>query len=201
MPMEENKKNNEFNFYVNTFISVVITAGLVIFHFYDVLFQRPVSGEIKVHSNAKKDIKEAPFERFESNYLSFRYEPAYHINFHEKEMNNSILERAFLSQNGSQLKKIALTVEDMAGRNLTDIANYNLRKKFIEDYAESKFIFGDLSGISFASKKDGIFEKTAFILRDQKLIEISFSSSIENEVESEKEMEDTIKSIQWKNKL
>jgi hypothetical protein len=200
MQIGENKKNREITFYINTFISVVITAGLLIFYFYDVIFQRPVSGEIRVQPEIQTDLKDLPFERFESIYLSFRHGSQYRVNFHEKEIknNNRILERALLYQSGSRSKKIALTVQDMSSRNLTDMASYNLRKKFIDDYAEREFVLENLSGTFFTSKKDGIFEKTAFILQDQKLIEISFSSAIENEAEAEKEMEDIIKSIQWK---
>lgn len=182
------------------FIIVLIATGAMLFYFYDILFQRPVSGEIRTEPNRIGRTENSPMERFEAVHLSFRHSPTYQINFQEKGIveNKNILERALLSQRESGNRRIALTVEDMNNRYLTDVANYNLRQKKTSMYKESKFVSGDLSGIAFVSREEGLFEKTVFISREQKLIEISFSGPLNSENELEMEMRDTLESIQWK---
>ncbi|MFA5994281.1 MAG: hypothetical protein WC823_04950 [Parcubacteria group bacterium] len=187
-------------FYVNVMASVTVVAGMLLYFFYDNLFQRPVSGEIKVQPSTKEDLTNAPFERFEGIYFSFHYHPTYHVNFQEKDVagDKGILERALLSQMGDQFKKIALTVDDMIGRDLTEVASYNLRKKLTARYSESKFVLGGMTGTAFISREENRFEKTIFIGHNKYLIEISFSGPLNSEREMEMEIADIMASIQWK---
>jgi hypothetical protein len=206
--IDKSKKDKEFFSegirkkiaYKIKWVGIMIVLCLLGWYGYYNFFQKPISGEIVQETKKEKNVESMPLERFEAKYLSFRHSPMYRVNFHEKEIteNKNILERALLSQIGIDGKKIALTVEDMTHRNLTDVASYNLRKKMTTRYAESKFNYSDWTGSVFLSRENDIFEKTVFISKENKLIEISFSSVLNSESETEKESMDVIESIQWK---
>jgi hypothetical protein len=195
------RKNRPINFSFSILVIVAIMGAIIIFYLYSEFFQGPVSGEIRVDPNAQTSNGPSPFERFEAIFLSFHYDQSYKVNFYETNIqeNKNILERALLSQSGNEPKKIAFTVENMAQRNLDDIGDYNLRKKFPKKYAEGRFDLGeDLTGISFSLKAEDVFEKTYFIVHNNKLIEFSFSGPVDNENEIVGGAEDVMRSIQWK---
>ncbi|MDO8241291.1 MAG: hypothetical protein Q7T51_04920 [Candidatus Moranbacteria bacterium] len=177
---------------------VVAVIGVVAFLIY--FFNRPVSGTSSVQKKIRSDIASVPFERFETKYLSFRHAASFLEKSHQVEPDaaNVVLERALFSEMGANSKKIALTVENLVGRTMEDSGNYNFRASNSEKYQKEKFALGDLSGISFSSAGEGLFEKTFFIPRENFLVALAFSSPVRDDEEWNAEIENILRSIQWK---
>ena len=191
--IEEKKKHP------NVAVSFVVIGGIIFFYLYNTFFQKPVSGEIKTQPSASMDKSSPDFEKLTGSIVSFDYSSAYHINFHETTPNEKegTLERALLTQFGGTNKKISFLIENFKNHSLVDNASYNLRKKTPTKYTESNFASGDLTGATFISRIDNTFEKDYFIQRGQYLVEISFSSTLDDENQATSEAEAVVRSMQW----
>jgi Cu/Ag efflux protein CusF len=195
-----NKSFFKCNFWKIVLILVLLVVSGVIF--LVIYANKPnVSKNIRVvEKNETKVSDKIEYERFESNYISFRHTNSYLLKSHgeAKKENDLILETAFFSDSSVNSKKIALTIENLQSRAMSDSANYNMRKKFTDKYEEEEIKIGDSVAIIFSLKGGDIFEKTIFVPRKEYLVELTLSSPVTSIDQLNAEFEDIIKSIQWK---
>jgi len=199
-PQAESQQISSFKryFWIGAIFLVIMAIGIAIFFWY--FMQKPVSSVAHVVEAPVVEDKKAVFERFEGKYFSFRHGGDYAVKNHQEEpdANKVILETAFLSSSETNSKKIAMTVENLSGRKMADSANYNLRKVYADKYLEEKFFAGEIAGVAFTATKSDIFEKVIFIPRENYLAEIALTGPLAADGSMEKELEDIVKSIQWK---
>ncbi|MEI7891195.1 MAG: hypothetical protein WCI36_04495 [bacterium] len=194
-PKVESKKSRWTFFWL--FLAIISTSIYYAWNF----FQTPVSGKIIVKTVADSQVEnKVTFERFEGEYVSFHYNEKYSLKSHtsNKPEVGTILENAFFAQGDSTPKKIALTVESIEGRKMTDVGNYILRDKNSELYLKQNKVQDFPGAVSFASTKDGVFEEVFFIPRGQYLTELAFTGPIDENGDFEAEISDIIKSLQFK---
>jgi hypothetical protein len=181
------------------FASVLLVFLVVGAYFFWQLLQKPVSGKIQNATTPVALSKAEIFERFEGNYFSFRHSQAYATVSQKKDfpIGSIILESALFSDRVTS-NKIAITVENRPGIRMQDSGSYVLRKKYPKIYQEKEIEVENFSGIVFVSNKDGLFEKTFFLPKNDYLAILSFTSPAAPDTDSEKETKDIIESIQWK---
>lgn len=186
--------------YFLRFVFILVLILIIALILLWCLWQKPNSGAVHVLESPLETKEQITFERFEGEYLSFHHNSFYKLRSHEKipDKNSIFLESAFLSSSASGSRKIALTVENLVGRTITDSANYNLRKSNPKLYAIKEYEAGDVKGITFAGVGTASYEKVIFIPREKYLVELAFTASLSPDSSLDQEFEDIIKSIQWK---
>ncbi len=180
------------------FLAVISAATLYFIWLY---FQNPsVSRNVRVTESFPAEKQPEIFERFEGKYFSFRHNAKYILKRHadNPDQSNVILENAFFSQDEINSKKIAVMVENMENKNMEDSASYHMRETFSQQYEKEKFQIENIQGTAFARSGGDFFEKVVFIPRGGYLAEIALTAPLSSKNDLEKEMEDIVKSIQWK---
>jgi len=193
------KKNKKYFQAIILFLilAVIFVAGYFAWQY----FQQPASGQIRQLENQENATsEEITFERYEGEHFSFRHKMSYVLRESEKkpDANNIFLEKAFFSDNAVNAKKIVMQVENLSGRTIDDSANYNLRQKYPKRFKEEVFAYGEIKGKYFLDTESDLFEKTFFIKKENYLIELSFLAPKGAEEEFGSEIEDILKSVQFK---
>ena len=163
--------------------------------------QKPAIGLIKSSKNSQpQETEKVVYERFEGKYLSFHHAQGYEVKNHEDlaQPSTNILESALLAEDSLVSKKIALTVENLAGRSMGDVGNYVMREKNPKLYLKQKKVSDFLGSVEFSKTENGIFEEDIFIPRDNFLVELSFTGALDDRDNFEAEIRDIIESIQFK---
>lgn len=180
------------------FLLLLIIAVILIW----LKLRQPISGEIITTNLTPAEMEKAipAFERFEGKYLSFRHSADYAVKSQEDAPaeNGVIWETAFLATGEINSTKIALTVENLENRKITDATSYNMRKMNPEKYREEKFSAGEIKGTAFTASQAEIYEKVVFVERDNFLVAIALTGPNGSDEEKNQELEDIVQSIQWK---
>jgi hypothetical protein len=178
---------------------LIIIIGISGYFFWQ-QSQSPVSATITIKDVEQRSEAPVEFERFEGKYFSFSRNTVYIEKNHKVDFENkgTILENALFSTSEVNSKNIALTVENIAKRSMSDTGNYILRKNTPKIYQEEKFDIAETTGVAFTSKQNGIMEKVFFIPRGNYVAEIAFTGPINEEDAFTLEIEQVMKSIQWK---
>ncbi len=197
---EENIKTSKVRnyFWIGVIFLLFVAIGAIIFFWQ--LMQKPVSSVAHVVEAPVVEDKKISFERFEGKHFSFHHTADYSIKSHQDvpDANQVILETAFLASSEVNSKKIAMTVENLSGRKMTDSTNYNLRKVFVDKYREEKFSVGEISGVAFTAIAIDTYEKVIFIPHENYLAEIALTGPAVTDGSMDAELEDVVRSIQWK---
>jgi hypothetical protein len=138
-------------------------------------------------------------KRFEGEYISFELSSAYEVKTHEvaQDKNKVFLENAFMTEDPSLAKKVALTIENLKGRTREDSANYNLRKISPKRFQEEKFDAEGIHGVAFTDKDSDLFEKTIFITEGNYLAEISLTALQPASDDLDRELGEIVGSLVW----
>lgn len=164
--------------------------------------QKPAQGVIKSQDQTgqlAKKVAEGP-EIFSGKYLSFRYGNTYVLKTHDIAKGDSaiILEQAYLSELSVISKKISLTVRSLPTHSLEDNPDYRMREMEAKRYHKKDFFEGKIKGIYFISAEESQFEKTFFIMHDNLLAIISVTAPSKMDASLDKEANNLVKSLIWK---
>jgi len=164
--------------------------------------QRPGQGVIVESKSETAASEETTYEtkQFDGEYVSFELSSAYEVKTHEvaTDKKQIFLESAYLSEDPSLAKKIALTVENIKGRTLGDSANYNLRKINPKRFKEEKIETKGIHGVAFTDKDSDLFEKTIFIPQENYLAEISLTALQPASEDLDRELNEIAGSLIWR---
>lgn len=197
--VSEKKKISFFKrFFWVSLVFVIAVAITVFWH----LHNRPVLGVIHILPGENQTAAEiAPvFERFEGDYISFGHDAKYIEKRHDSnaEAHSGAVESALLSEKSVNAKKIIMTINNLVGKTMQDNADYNLRKKYPKRYEEKRISFSGLEWTTFSSVEKGLTERIFFMARNSYLVEMTFTSSLQDDEKWDAEIEYVLKSIQWK---
>lgn len=195
---ETTKPKHRRRFFMLSLAFLAIVAAI----FAYLYAQRPGQGvilesKLETAAGAKKAYEK---KKFEGKYVSFEYSSSFEIKTHETSANENqvFLETAFLSEDPSLAKKIALTVENLQGRTLEDSANYHLRKTYPKRFQEEKFNLENVHGTAFTDKDSELFEKTIFIPHENYLAEISLTALRPASNDLDRELNEIVGSLIWR---
>jgi len=206
MPQIETEKNNKTTdipqkkkWKLILLVFFLLLIGVIIFIWLKL--QKPKSGEIRTANLTPAEMEKAlpSFERFEGKYISFLYKSDYVVKSHNDTApeNGVIWETAFLSSRDINSTKIALTIESLENRKLTDVTGYNLRQMRPQEYRKENFFAGEFSGTAFTAIQSEIYEKVVFVEHNNYLAAIALTGSLGSDEEKDQELEAVIESIQW----
>ena len=163
--------------------------------------QQPISGEVRTANITPAEMEKTvpSFERFEGKYLSFRHSSDYVVKSHnDAESENGVVwETAFLPSRDINSTKIALTIESLENRKLTDVTGYNMRKMNPKKYREEKLVAGEFSGTAFTALEGDIYEKVVFLEHNNYLAAIALTGPLGSHEEKNQELKAITESIQW----
>ena len=114
-------------------------------------------------------------KRYSGKYLTFSYPAVYLEKYHELPEGGPIKERALLSTNDVEGRKIAVTVAKREGGDLLSDPSFQMRKLATEEYQERDATVGSYHGVLF-EKSELPSEVTFFVTREGYIISISVSS-------------------------
>lgn len=194
---KETKPKRRRRFFLMSLILLIIAVAWLIYLY----LQRPGQG-VFLETKSETGIgleKVYEKKRFNGKYVSFEYSSSFEVKAHETnaDENQVFLENAFLSEDPSLAKKIALTVENLQGRTLGDSANYNLRKIYPKRFQEEKFYSGNIRGVAFTDQDSDLFEKTVFISQGNYLAEISLTALRPASDDMDRELNEIVGSLIW----
>lgn len=197
------EQKSTFKKIIRYFFWITLISTIAVGFFFWRQMQKPTSGQIKVVAQTPVSVVpvDSALERFEGEYFSFAHDAKYLLKNHQKdfEKNGVLLETAFFAQQDVNSKKIAITVEDIKGRTMTDTGNFLMRQKTPKTYKEEKFEVESVKGISFeTTTESGFLEKVFFIPKGEYVAEFAFTQPITDDGSSELEMMTILKSVQWK---
>ncbi len=195
---EENKTKKSWKKY---FYLAILTLIAVFGYLFYRFTQKPAEGVVKTgvsQNEMEKKVQSVP-EVFSGKYLTFMYENKYFLKTHDDKADESgiILERAYLSENGSISKKIQLTIRSLPSHNLDDCPDYKMRELDTARYKKEIFSQGEFSSTAFVPADDSQFTKTFFLTHGDYLAIVVFTAPAVMDDELNEEADGVAASVNW----
>ncbi len=197
-PTDAVVKKSHWGHYVSlVFFILLVGAVWAVYKFA----QQPAEGTIRAGASEAKVVgvvDDVP-ATFTGTYISFMYGNKYVLKSDELSTGTAdvILERAYLTEISSFSKKINLTVRSLPSQNLADDPDYLLRENTPRRYKKETFSLGKNSGVFFLPADDSQFEKTFFMLNNDKIatLVITAPGAVDNLLNAEADA--MAKSLTW----
>lgn len=180
-------------------VIILLVLGTLCFAVY--LFVRWILGPskgfvTKISDSTRSDttINTKPIQ-FSSDTLSFMHPADYVVKLHELDTDGKT-KRIVLEGTGMLQKKIVLLVDRIDTLEYDDIPSVKYRRLAHDVYDEVPISIGGIEGLIF-TKKEGLLERTAFLLRQGTVLSLSLSSPY-NRKEILPDLDVVTSSLEWK---